>query len=230
MKAPGLIDLYPSGASTASMSLTFGTSLRFLLLGATGSYCDTKRSCCYPTAGKPTANFTLHGLWPNYNNGSYPSNCNPNSPYNATKISDLLGRMEVDWPTLSCPTNDGTRFWTHEWEKHGTCSESVLDQHSYFEAALNIKNKVNLLKVLEDAGIQPNDNLYKSSEIRAAIKAGIGYTPAITCNTDLSKNRQLLEIYLCVDASGKDLIECPKLPNSCKNRLFSFRSFNLVIC
>lgn len=60
--------------------------------------------------------------------------------------------MEVDWPTLACPTNGGTRFWTHEWEKHGTCSESVLDQHSYFEAALNIKNKVNLLKVLEDAG------------------------------------------------------------------------------
>ncbi|KAL2233548.1 extracellular ribonuclease LE-like [Sesamum indicum] len=190
-----------------------------------GSYCDTRKACCYPTTGKPAANFTIHGLWPNYNNGSYPSNCNPNSPYNATKISDLLGKMEVDWPTLACPTNGGTRFWTHEWEKHGTCSESVLDQHSYFEAALNIKNKVNLLKVLEDAGIQPNDQFYREPQIREAIKAGIGYTPAITCNTDSSKNRQILEIYLCVDASGKDLIECPKFPTRCKKPPLQFPIF-----
>ncbi|XP_050131486.1 ribonuclease 3-like [Malus sylvestris] len=51
-----------------------------------------------------------------------------------------------------------------EWEKHGTCSESELDQKNYFEAALK-------LRVLGTA-----------------------------------------QVYLCVDTSGQDIIECPLLP------------------
>ncbi|XP_011070993.1 extracellular ribonuclease LE isoform X1 [Sesamum indicum] len=203
-----------------------------------GSYCDTKRSCCYPTAGKPAANFTIHGLWPNYNNATYPSNCNKNSPYDGTKVndnqsttlikmdrtivvvSDLFSRLEVSWATLACPTNNGTKFWSHEWEKHGTCSESVLDQHSYFEATLNIKDKVNLLHILEAAGIRPDDNFYKVEDIKEAIKAGTGYDAAVECNSDPSRNGQLFQVYLCVDASAKDLIECPVLPKrKCKSSI-----------
>ncbi|KAK4399806.1 Ribonuclease 3 [Sesamum angolense] len=218
--------VHPCGAAaTASMSLTFGTGLRFLLLRATGSYCDTKRSCCYPTTGKPTANFTIHGLWPNYNNGSYPSSCNKKSPYDGTKVSDLLSRLEVSWATLACPTNNGTKFWSHEWEKHGTCSESVLDQHSYFEATLNIKDKVNLLQILEAAGIRPDDNFYKVDDIKEAIKAGTGYAAAVECNSDPSRNGQLFQVYLCVDASGKDLIECPVIPKRKCNPSIQFPIF-----
>lgn len=68
------------------------------------------------------------------------------------QISDLIGGLEKNWPSLTCPSSDDTKFWTHEWEKHGTCSESELDQHEYFEAALKLKQKVNLLQILENAG------------------------------------------------------------------------------
>lgn len=68
------------------------------------------------------------------------------------QINDLMGRMRSSWPTLACPSGDGSRFWSHEWEKHGTCSASVLDQHSYFQTALDLKKRVNLLKLLQDAG------------------------------------------------------------------------------
>lgn len=54
-----------------------------------GSYCDTKKSCCYPTTGKPAADFGIHGLWPNYNTGSWPSNCDPDSEYDKSKVSLL---------------------------------------------------------------------------------------------------------------------------------------------
>lgn len=67
-------------------------------------------------------------------------------------MSDLISDLRQNWPTLSCPSNDGTKFWTHEWVKHGTCAESELDQREYFEAALKLKEKANLLQALKNAG------------------------------------------------------------------------------
>nr|GMD90676.1 extracellular ribonuclease LE-like [Ipomoea batatas] len=109
-----------------------------------GSYCDTKKSCCYPKTGKPDSDFGIHGLWPNYKDGNYPSNCDPNNPFDESKVSNSLKIF-----------GDGTEFWSHEWEKHGTCSESVLEQHSYFQTTLDLKKNTNLLQALQDAGNCP---------------------------------------------------------------------------
>ncbi|XVE53229.1 hypothetical protein DITRI_Ditri02bG0187300 [Diplodiscus trichospermus] len=180
-----------------------------------GAYCDTKQgSCCYPKTGKPAADFGIHGLWPNYNDGGWPSNCDPDSRFDKSEISELIGTMEKEWPTLSCPSNDGTKFWTHEWEKHGTCSESELDQREYFEAALKLKEKSKLLQALTNAGIKPNDEFYDLQDMRDAIKEAVGFTPGIECNVDSSNNSQLYQVYLCVDTSGSDFIKCPLLPRS----------------
>ncbi|GMN41859.1 hypothetical protein TIFTF001_011069 [Ficus carica] len=191
-----------------------------------GSYCDTKQSCCYPTTGKPAADFGIHGLWPNYNDGTYPSNCDPNNPFDQSEISDLRTSMQRNWPTLACPSGSGVQFWEHEWEKHGTCSESVLDQHAYFQTTLNLKRKVNLLQVLKNAGIQPNGGYYSLENIKKAIQDGIGYTPWIECNVDTSGNSQVYQVYLCVDTSGSNLIECPVFPKgrACGSRI-EFPSF-----
>ncbi|XP_019165053.1 PREDICTED: ribonuclease 3-like [Ipomoea nil] len=172
-----------------------------------GSYCDTKKGCCYPSTGKPATNFSIHGLWPTWLNGSWPENCNPNSLYDESKISYLIERMQSEWPTLSCPSNNGSKFWKHEWEKHGTCS--IFDQCAYFESTLNIKDRVNFLQALENAGIKPDGNFYEVEAIKEAIKAGVGVTPLIECNSDASKVSQLYQIYICVDLNGKDIIECP---------------------
>ncbi|KAK4371047.1 hypothetical protein RND71_010522 [Anisodus tanguticus] len=112
--------------------------------------------------------------------------------------------MQKNWPTLSCASNNGTRFWSHDWKKHGTFSLSVMDMHSYFEAALTLKEKVNLLQILKDAG---NITL-------EAIEKGIGHTAGVECNIDLSGNSQLFEVYMCVDKSGLELIDCPIIPES----------------
>ncbi|KAL4621573.1 hypothetical protein ACB092_06G239000 [Castanea dentata] len=125
-----------------------------------GSYCDTKQSCCYPNTGKPSADFGIRGLWPNYKDGSYPSNCDPNNSFNQAKISNLINDMQKNWPSLACPSSNNIQFWRHEWEKHGTCSESALNQHGYFDTALNLKGKTNLLKALKSAGINPDGNSY----------------------------------------------------------------------
>ncbi|KAJ4845422.1 Ribonuclease 3 [Turnera subulata] len=186
-----------------------------------GAYCDTSHSCCYPKSGKPAADFGIHGLWPNYKDGSYPSNCNPDSAFDKSQISDLVSRMQKDWPTLSCPTNDGMKFWSHEWVKHGTCAESEeLDQHEYFEAALKLKQKANLLQILTNAGIKPDDEFYDLDSIVEAIQEGTGFTPGIECNVDHSRDSQLYQIYMCVDTSASEFIECPLLPRGrCASRV-----------
>ncbi|ESW29611.1 hypothetical protein PHAVU_002G084600 [Phaseolus vulgaris] len=190
-----------------------------------GSFCDTEKSCCYPTSGKPNADFGIHGLWPNSNDGSFPSNCDPNNPFNPSQISDLTSSLESNWPTLACPSGDGMTFWSHEWTKHGTCSESVLKQHDYFEAALSLRQKANLLQALTTAGIQPNGGSYSLSSIKGAIKDAIGFTPFIECNVDSSGNSQLYQVYLCVNTSGSDFIDCSVFPRGKCGSNIEFPSF-----
>ncbi|KAI3900691.1 hypothetical protein MKW98_009301 [Papaver atlanticum] len=117
-----------------------------------GSYCDTKRGCCFPSTGKPRADFGIHGLWPNYKDGSYPSSCDRDSLYDPSMLSDLKWDLQKNWPTLACPSGNGDAFWGHEWNKHGTCSESCLNQHDYFASALKLKRKINLLRILANSG------------------------------------------------------------------------------
>ncbi|WCJ21286.1 ribonuclease 1 [Euphorbia peplus] len=190
-----------------------------------GSFCDSKKSCCYPTTGKPEADFGIHGLWPNYKDGSYPSNCDSSNPFDPNQVKDLRSSMQTNWATLACPSGDGVTFWSHEWEKHGTCSESVLNQHGYFETALKLKSEAKVLQHLESAGIQPNDGFYSLSSIKTAIQKGLGLNPWIECNTDSSGNSQLYQVYLCVDTSGSNLIECPVFPNGKCASQIQFPSF-----
>ncbi|KAI3939644.1 hypothetical protein MKW92_025006 [Papaver armeniacum] len=194
-----------------------------------GSYCNTKHSrCCYPSTGKPAPDFGIHGLWPNYKTGTYPSNCDPHRPFRPSEISeDLKSRMEREWPTLACPSSDGTHFWAHEWNKHGTCSGSNFDELKYFETALNLKKQFNLLQILENAGIKPNGKLYSLNSIKEAIREATGFSPGIQCNMDGSSSQhQLYQVYMCVDSNtGSHFIECPLLPNgSCSSKI-EFPSF-----
>ncbi|KAK4376651.1 hypothetical protein RND71_002947 [Anisodus tanguticus] len=106
--------------------------------------------------------------------------------------------MQENWPTLACSRNNGKKFWSHRWDKHDTCSLSTLGEHSYFKAALTIKEKVNLLSVLKDAGIEPG-GFYSLEAVKEAIKNGTGHEAAIKCNKDALGNNQLYQVYLCVD-------------------------------
>ncbi|XP_049405455.1 ribonuclease 1-like [Solanum stenotomum] len=102
-------------------------------------------------------------------------------------IKDLISSMQENWPTLACPRNKGTKFWSHEWDKRGTCSLFTLDEHSYFKAALTIKEKVNLLSVLKDARTEPG-GFYSLEVIKEAVKNGTGHEAAIECNKDALGN------------------------------------------
>lgn len=74
---------------------------------------------------------TIHGLWPNRFDGSWPSNCS-REKLDISSLSSIASDMSDKWPDVK----GGHSFWEHEWDKHGTCSG--LAQLDYFRAALGL--------------------------------------------------------------------------------------------
>ena len=77
-------------------------------------------------------NWTIHGMWPEFNKSSWPSYCHHNS-LNMTQLEPLIARLNQDWLDCYCQKNQTcTEFWSHEWTKHGTCSYWYPSQYHYF--------------------------------------------------------------------------------------------------
>lgn len=95
-------------------------------------------SNCLPPC---SSQFTLHGLWPNYEKGhcpgkkgAWPQNCDDSStdlppecdcPFDLSLLSDLQSSMLQNWPSYG---QANANFWKHEWDKHGRQEPSLL-QH-----------------------------------------------------------------------------------------------------
>ncbi|GMN50164.1 hypothetical protein TIFTF001_019322 [Ficus carica] len=86
------------------------------------TYCRRTRQCCSSNACCRGANapteFTIHGLWPDYNDGTWPSCCTKEN-FDEKEITTLRDALEKYWPSLSCGSSrtcHGTRgsFWAHE--------------------------------------------------------------------------------------------------------------------
>ncbi|CAN8293590.1 unnamed protein product [Cochlearia groenlandica] len=187
-----------------------------------GAICDTQKGCCPPKKGETASDFIIHGLWPQFNNGTWPAFCDQTNLFDISKVCYLVRKMEkkwTEWGVFSCPSNE-TNLWEHEWNKHGTCVLSVFDQHSYFQTNLKFKQKLHLLNILRRKGIKPNDGFYDLNKIKNAIKGVVGFVPGIECNEDVNGKKQLFQIYICLDNYAKEFVQCPYVPDkSCDSKI-----------
>mmetsp|Transcript_27476 Transcript_27476/g.58371 ORF Transcript_27476/g.58371 Transcript_27476/m.58371 type:complete len:304 (+) Transcript_27476:276-1187(+) len=80
---------------------------------------------------------TIHGLWPNRNDGTWPSACT-DEKLDLSLLEDVRADLEERWPNVKAPSASPGHeaFWAHEWSKHGTCSG--LEQQDYFMTALDL--------------------------------------------------------------------------------------------
>ncbi|XP_031259045.1 ribonuclease 2 [Pistacia vera] len=176
-------------------------------------YCCSSNACCRGS-NSPTE-FTIHGLWPDYNDGTWPACCK-RSNFDEKEISTLLGALEKYWPSLSCGSSSTCysgkgSFWAHEWEKHGTCSSPVTgDEYSYFLTTLNVYFKYNVTKVLNEAGYFPsNTEKYPRGGIVSAIQNAFHTTPKLVCSKGAVE-----ELHLCFYKDFK-LRDCAASKSSC---------------
>eukprot|EP00752_Nemacystus_decipiens_P011496 g10208.t1 len=99
----------------------------------------------FPGCKKPRSfwenNLTIHGLWPDYGDGTYPTTCT-SEPYDHDRVVNAVGLdvLETLWPNIQVPEELGRKkydsFWEHEWTKHGTCTG--LSMEDYFSAAASL--------------------------------------------------------------------------------------------
>eukprot|EP01089_Gocevia_fonbrunei_P011939 TRINITY_DN2678_c0_g1_i2.p1 TRINITY_DN2678_c0_g1~~TRINITY_DN2678_c0_g1_i2.p1 ORF type:complete len:236 (-),score=32.50 TRINITY_DN2678_c0_g1_i2:86-793(-) len=160
-----------------------------------------------PSNGDPVPSnvttFSLHGMWPNRNDTSYPSYCT-NEAFDLNKIASLIPTLVEIWYDFEHP-NDPSEFWSHEWDKHGTCatSDSLMStQYDFFNAAIKLQHSVfPIEKALANAGITPSTTPVSLSSFQQAITKGIGALPLMTCHVDSYNNVYVERIQFCVSKS-----------------------------
>jgi len=193
-----------------------------------GSFCSD--GCCKLPAGVTSQykTFTMHGMWPNYAGKDYPSCCT--SPYTRENLDSaiqndkqLRQRLNEQWPALK-----RCKFVRYETEKHGTCASTVYNGTKgfldYWQAALNVLDRYDLLSALRKKGITPSNSvLYKESEIKAAIESTVGAKVNIHCATGDTKT--LSEVRICLkrptNANERKYpvpYDCPRVETSCSTK------------
>lgn len=151
----------------------------------------------------PKNEMSIHGLWPNREDGEKMEECNTGTQIEIVDDgSDVFEFMHTYWPSLAKPD---TEFWGHEYNKHGYCySEEIgdtdYDYKKYFAKAQEVfqENKLNTL--LTDAiGFGQGECTLSYTELMEKIGGIIGDdTFVITCSY-ISGKHYLAEIRVSFD-------------------------------
>src|SRR5579872_3719305 len=78
--------------------------------------------------------FTIHGVWPEYFNGSWPQSCSKSKYFNFSRVEPIHSNLTTYWTNFINPSS----FWQHEYLTHLTCinSSDLVGDYDYFEYGL----------------------------------------------------------------------------------------------
>lgn len=101
--------------------------------------------------------FSIHGLWPTWENGTWPEFC----PYNSTnysRLNSILPDLNYHWSQDNLPQ---WSLWQHEFIKHGSCavnSSYINSTYQYFSTTLWLDLILNV-NYLVNSSITPSNNI-----------------------------------------------------------------------
>ena len=176
-----VVCISPSRANAQQYAQPGKFDLYLFTLSWSPQFCATARRDggeCKVNGG----NFVVHGLWPEFKNGSWPSNCsNEPGPANPGSEADI---MPDPW------------LVAHEWQKHGTCSGLGVD--GYFALMRSVRKSIivphSLLTLKETQMMAPAD-------IKAEFVAA---NPRIRTEDMVigSANNALVQVQFCIAKDG----------------------------
>ena len=163
--------------------------------------------------GETIDRFTIHGVWPEYLNATWPEYCTT-EPLNLDQIESLVDQLKTEWTDHN--SDFPQRFWEHEWSKHGTCSD--LNQYEYFSLGLKLHFQLDLLKELEKHKVVPNGKSYHKSQFEKAFKV----KPLLMC-----KKNGIEQIGFCLDPNTYEYIACSNeiyhsFDSKCPNMIYFY--------
>jgi ribonuclease T2 len=169
-------------ADTAGDAVSGQFDYYLLSLSWSPSYCLTHENDL-AQCGSKGYGFVLHGLWPQYQNGSYPQDCRTDSQL--TEEARRIGESLYPSPKLV----------NHEWIRHGSCSG--LDAVNYFRTADRAAAAVRVPAALQT----PRKPLtLTAAQVNSAFHAANSRMPAdgmvVTCH-----GPELAEIHICLSRS-----------------------------
>ena len=124
---------------------------------------------CYFNKNKCSNNqiekFSIHGLWPTWNNGSWPQYCN-NQTTNYSRLDSILPDLNYHWSDSDQPDWD---LWKHEWRKHGTCalnSPFISDTYHYFSTVLWLDLRLDINYLLNKTIVPSKNKGFNKTKIQ----------------------------------------------------------------
>ncbi|XP_074603188.1 ribonuclease DdI-like [Brevipalpus obovatus] len=171
--------------------------------------------CFHQSCKSHRNNWSIHGLWPNYSNGSYPQFCCNREQFDVKVLEPIREELEEYWPSLMKKSSED--FWKHEWTKHGSCGvkSKFNGLLRYFEDVVTLFKKLDGTAWLNDAGITIGGS-YSQGAIQEALSKGFGANVEIMCKRK-GGMPVLTEIHYCFKPSTLDKVDCvpPKRKGSC---------------
>jgi len=199
----GSFSIVPIGSNRKSQNNSWDVFLLALIWP--GDYCKTLSPCSIPCE---IDYFTIHGLWPNRNDSTYPSYC-PGKNFDSNAIADLEDQLHTYWTDYKSPTTDD--FYKHEFDKHGNCAidahlDGLSNEHDYFELALLLRESLDTVGALKAGGIYPSaSKSFTLSHFQDVVSRKMSVKPILSCHgSTLSNGKKvsaLTQISYCLDKS-----------------------------
>eukprot|EP00013_Stygamoeba_regulata_P002981 CAMPEP_0177634774 /NCGR_PEP_ID=MMETSP0447-20121125/3545_1 /TAXON_ID=0 /ORGANISM="Stygamoeba regulata, Strain BSH-02190019" /LENGTH=238 /DNA_ID=CAMNT_0019136513 /DNA_START=130 /DNA_END=846 /DNA_ORIENTATION=- len=180
------------------------------------SCCSSLGSSC--NASLVENDFTIHGFWPENDDGSWPQYCSPDD-FSYNMIRNLTSELDYYWPDLKIGATPSNGLWEHEYERHGSCavhqSNIMHDEFDFFNHTLTIRKSLPIKQWLAEKNIVPtNSHDYKTQDLIDVIYDHTGQNPLILCSKG-----NVYEVYLCY-SNDLQPMKCPSGVTGCAQSQF----------